>query len=101
MEYAPGMASGGMIHRPSSMKIYSCIRVTSLLLEQSERLQCLYYCWEGYMNYAFEMGFGYMIYVPSFIKIGSCVRKLTLTTLHWRRNRLHFGRPLLVTDYTS
>jgi hypothetical protein len=56
MKNAVKMASGGMIYIPSFMKIGSSIQVILWFFpRQSERLQCWYYKWEGFMMYAFEM----------------------------------------------
>jgi hypothetical protein len=56
MKYTVKLASDGMIYILSFMNIGSGIQVILRLLPlQSEKLQCWYYHWEGFMMYAVEM----------------------------------------------
>jgi hypothetical protein len=55
-KYTVEMASEGMIYVPSFMKIALGIQVILRLIpRQSERLQCWYSKWEGFMMHAVEM----------------------------------------------
>jgi hypothetical protein len=64
MEYTAKMASGGMICIPSFMAIGCGIQVILRLQPpQFERLQCWYYCWEGFMKCAAMMASGGVIYI--------------------------------------
>jgi hypothetical protein len=65
------------MHIPDILMISSGIQVIlSLLTQQFERLQCWYYCWEGFFKYTIEIGSDAVIHMPSFIKIGSGIQKL-------------------------
>jgi hypothetical protein len=71
---------------PSFMKIDSGIQVIlRVLLEQLEKLWCLYYRWEGFLKYAIEMTSGGMTYMPSFMKIGAGVHAMLRFCLRNRR----------------
>jgi hypothetical protein len=59
---------------PSLMTVGYCTQVIlSFLPQQSERLKCRHYRWEGLVNYSLEMALGGMVYIPGFIKVCSCV----------------------------
>jgi hypothetical protein len=77
------------------MQISSDIQaILRLLPQKSERLQCWYYGWKGFMKYAVEMGSGAIICIPSFIRIGLGVRKLLMggnTHTHTHRQQ---GNPI-------
>jgi hypothetical protein len=69
------MDTGGMMCIPSFMTIGPDSQVIlSLLPRQSEKLQCWYYWWQGFMKYAVELDSGGMLYIPVFKTIGSGIQ---------------------------
>jgi hypothetical protein len=59
----------------------------NVLSQQSERLQCWYYWWEGFMKYVAEMASGGTIYIPSFMTTGPSI-KVILSLLPQQSERL-------------
>jgi hypothetical protein len=61
------MTSGGMLYFERFMPFRSGIQVIlKLLPQQSERLPCWYYRWEGFMKHAVEVAAGGTIHILSF-----------------------------------